>query len=401
MAESLPILVIIAAAVIGAAFMYFSFQRNGRLAGIGAVAGAVAGGIGALIFMVPLNFCMFEAERTALDVAIGILLIGIGMLIALLPARWLIRWRMQNAPSPFSDSLEQQGAFRTSPITPWLLLAPTLLILVFFLYYPWFDNFRLSTLLTGRGAPRSRFVCLDNFTSLIADPEYHYSVVITFVIAAAIVVIGLSLALLIATAAYQPIKGGRIYRTLLVWPYAISPVVAGVIFGLMFDPASGIINYFTDNLFGFKIPWLLDPKLAVISVIVTSVWKSMGFSILFYIAGLQNIPTDLQEAASIDGANRIQRFFRITVPLLSPITFFLVITTMTYSFFDIFGTIDYLTAGGPLNATTVMMYRIYETANTSLGLGSAAAQSIVIFLMVVGLTALQFRGAGRRVTYGA
>jgi len=177
--------------------------------------------------------------------------------------------------------------------------------------------------------------------------------------------------------------------------------VAGVIFGLMFDPASGVINYFTNNLFGFKIPWLLDPKLAVIAVIMTSIWKSMGFSILFYIAGLQNVPTDLQEAASIDGATRIQRFFRITVPLLSPITFFLIITTITYSFFDIFGTIDYLTAGGPLNATTVMMYRIYEISNTSLGLGSAAAQSIVLFLMVVGLTLLQFRGVGRRVTYGA
>lgn len=401
MAESLPIVIIAIAAVIGAAFMYFSFQPSGRLAGIGALAGAVAGGIGPLIFMVPLNFCTFEAERTALDVVFGVVLIGVGMLITLVPLRWVIRSRMQNAPSPFSDSLSQQGTFRSRAITPWLLLAPTLFILVFFLYYPWFDNFRLSTLLIGRGAPRSRFICLDNFTSLIAEPEYHYSVVITFVIAAAIVVLGLSLSLLIATAAYQPVKGGRIYRTLLVWPYAISPVVAGVIFQLMFDPAAGIINYFTDNLFGFKIPWLLDPKLAVIAVILTSVWKSMGFSILFYIAGLQNIPSDLQEAASIDGATRIQRFFNITVPLLSPITFFLIITTITYSFFDIFGTIDYLTAGGPLNATTVMMYRIYETSNTSLGLGSAAAQSIVIFLMVVGLTALQFRGVGRRVTYGA
>jgi sn-glycerol 3-phosphate transport system permease protein len=397
MPESLPVLVILVAAILGAAFMAVSFRR---LMGIGALAGAIAGGVGALIFMAPLNFCTFEAERTPLDVALGIVLIGIGMLITLLPVRWFIRWRTQDAATPFADA-STQGTFSGSPLTPWLLLAPTLFILIFFLYYPWFDNFRLSTLLIGRGAPRSRFVCVDNFTGLMTDPQYHYSVIITFVIAAAIVVIGLSLSLLIASAAYQPIKGARIYRTLLVWPYAISPVVAGVIFQLMFDPAAGVINYFTDNLFGFKIPWLLDPKLAVVAVILTSVWKSMGFSILFYIAGLQNIPADLQEAASIDGANRIQRFFRITIPLLSPITFFLIITTMTYSFFDIFGTIDYLTAGGPLNATTVMMYSIYETANTSLGLGSAAAQSIVLFLMVVGLTVLQFRGVGRRVTYGA
>jgi sn-glycerol 3-phosphate transport system permease protein len=400
MSEFTPLLIVIIAAVLGAAFIYTSFQRGGRYTGLGVLVGAGAGVVGSLIFMAPLNFCTFEAERTPVDIIFGVVLIAVGMLITLVPARLFLRWRLEKTASPFEDSMAQPGAFKGG-LTPWLLLTPTLFILVLFLYYPWLDNFRLATLLTGRSAPRSRFVCVSNFTDLLGDPQYHYSVFITFVIAAAIVIVGLTLSLLIATAAYQPVRGARIYRTLLIWPYAISPVVAGVIFGLMFDPAAGVINYFTDQLFGFKIPWLLDPKLAVIAVILTSVWKSMGFSILFYIAGLQNVPTDLQEAASIDGANAIQRFVRIVIPLLSPITFFLIITNMTYAFFEIFGTIDYLTAGGPLNGTTTMMYQIYETQGDSLGLGAAAAQSIVLFLVVIGMTLVQFRGTGRRVTYGA
>jgi sn-glycerol 3-phosphate transport system permease protein len=148
-----------------------------------------------------------------------------------------------------------------------------------------------------------------------------------------------------------------------------------------------------------KLPLLNDPVQATIAVILASVWKTMGFGILFYIAGLQNVPNDLKEAAAIDGANVVQRFFRITVPLLSPITFFLIITMMSYAFFDIFGTIDLLTTGGPSSATTVMMYKIYLTGRSDLGL--ASAQSIVLFLIVIALTGVQFITTGRRVNYGA
>jgi sn-glycerol 3-phosphate transport system permease protein len=261
----------------------------------------------------------------------------------------------------------------------------------------------LSTLLTGRTAlatGRSRFVCLDNFTGLLSDTPYHYSVIITFIIAAAIIIIGLSVSLLIAYMAYQPIRGAGVYRTLLVWPYAISPVVAGIMFGIMFDVELGLVNRIL-GFVGIEIPWKTSQFWAVVAVILTSVWRTMSFNILFYIAGLQNIPGDLIEAASIDGANVVQRFWRITIPLLSPITFFLIITNLTYSFFDIFGTIDYLTGGGPLDATNVMIYNIYELQGTTTGLGRGAAQSIVLFLMVIGLTLLQFRSTGRRVTYGA
>jgi sn-glycerol 3-phosphate transport system permease protein len=360
----------------------------------------MAGLGGALIFMLPLNFCTFEIERPAVDLVFGLLLIGTGLALTLSAAAWLIRrWQGPRA-SQAAAHLSHPGVFR-GRITPWLLLAPTLIILALFLYYPSLDTFSLSTQLARLGARRSAFVCVDNFTRLVADQSYLNSLALTLAMSAAIVTIGLVLSLLVALAAYQPVKGARVYRTLLIWPYAISPAVAGVIFLLLFNPVGGIINYLLNGVGLPSIPWLNNPAYAPWAVILASVWKSMGFNILFYIAGLQNVPKDLQEAAAIDGANAVQRFRHVVLPLLSPITFFLIITNMTYAFFETFGTIDYLTAGGPLSSTTTLMYRIYYTGIQNNDLGKAAAQSIILFVMVIGLTVLQFRSTGRRVTYGA
>ncbi|QPC85227.1 sugar ABC transporter permease [Phototrophicus methaneseepsis] len=348
--------------------------------------------------MLPLNFCTFEQEHDIIDQVFGVLLIAIGMAITLLPARWVLT-RLLNKQS-FLAVDASPGAFK-GIILPFVFLAPTLIILAVFLYYPSLETFRLSTLLARLGAPRTAFVCVDNFTRLVDDSTYFNTVVVTLLISLAIVVIGLILSLFVAVLAYQPVKGARIYRTLLIWPYAISPVVAGVIFLLMFNPTGGIINYGLDSVFGIQIPWLNDPSVAPWAVILASVWKSMGYNILFYIAGLQNVPKDLLEAASIDGANLVRRFLQITIPLLSPITFFLVITNLTYAFFETFGTIDYLTGGGPLNSTTTMMYRIYQIGIRNNDLGKAAAESIILFVMVIGLTVIQFRTSGNQVTYGA
>jgi sn-glycerol 3-phosphate transport system permease protein len=394
MPSTTPILILIIAALVGAVFTYFTSPRR---AGVYVVVGAVAGAVGSLIFMLPLNFCTFEAEKPALDVAFGVLLIIIGMTLVIVPARWLAN-RLLNKETLITEGA-RPGTFRGRWI-PFVLLAPTLIILALFLYYPSLDTLRLSTLLYRLGAPRSAFVCVDNFTRLV-DPEYGRSILTTFGMSFAIVVIGLGLGLLIATAAYQPISGARIYRTLLIWPYAISPVVAGIIFGLLFNPAGGIINKAWEGLFGVTIPWLNNPTYAPWAVIIASVWKSLGFNILFYIAGLQNIPGDLLEAASIDGANRLQKFFRVTFPLLSPITFFLVITNVTYAFFETVGTLVYLTGGaGPLGSTNTLMYRIYQLGIQNNDMGKAAAQSIVLFMIVIGLTVIQFRTASNRVTYG-
>ncbi len=402
----IPIITLTAAALMTGLLMVIIFQRRGRNLLAGFAVGAMSGAIGSLIFMLPLRYCTFEADRSSLDALFGIGLIGLGSALVSIPAMWIYERFFARKTSLtesmlMADGGQHQGAFKGRWIA-FLFLAPTLLILALFLYYPAFDTFSLSTLLARTGAPRTAFVCVNNFTMLIEDPKYHQTVLITFGISIATIVIGLSLSLLIATMAYLPIKGASIYRTLLIWPYAISPVVAGLIFLLLFNPTGGIINYALNGLFGFQIPWLNNPTYAPWAVIIASVWKSLGYNILFYLAGLQNVPTDLIEAASIDGANALQRFRRIVIPMLSPITFFLVATNLTYAFFETFGTIDAITpGGGPLDSTTTMMYRIYETGISNGDLGKAAAQSIVLFILVIGLTALQFRTTERRVTYGA
>ena len=386
-----PLLIILVAALIGGAITYFTTSRR---IGLYALVGAGAGALGSLVFMIPLNFCTFEPEREALDVAFGLLLIGLGMALVIAPARWLAT-RLMQRQSLISEP-PRPGTFKGS-FMPFVFLTPTLIILALFLYYPAFDSLRLSTLLYRLGAPRSAFVCVDNFTRLV-DPDYFKSVLITLGMSLAIVVIGLGLGLLIATAAYQPIRGARIYRTFLIWPYAISPVVAGIIFSLLFNPAGGIINYVLKGIFGITIPWLNDPTYAPWAVIIASVWKSLGFNILFYIAGLQNIPKDLLEAGSIDGANTLQRFWRITFPLLSPITFFLVITSLLNSF-QAFDIIRVMTAGGPVDATNTLIYYVYEQGFVAFNAGRAAAAALVLFAIMFGITLIQLRYAEERVHY--
>lgn len=402
-----PFLIVLIGALIGGGFLSFTFRSLSLRPALGAAIGGLGGALAPLIFMVPLEFCMFNPapegalyEIDALDQLLGIILIGVSLIVVMWPLAWGAKWWSQRNNPIVNIQAAQQGLFKSTWM-PLVLLAPTVIILALFLYYPSIDTFRLSTLLARLGARRTAFMCLENFTSLIVDPEYIRTIGITLGLSLAIVVIGLVLSLLIATMAHQPLFGARIYRTLLIWPYAISPVVAGIIFLLMFNPAGGIINYFLERTIGTGVGWLNDPYAAPWAVIIASVWKSMGFNVLFYIAGLQNVPKDLQEAASIDGANVFQRFWYVVIPLLSPITFFLVITNLTYAFFETFGTIDYLTSGGPLKSTTTLMYRIYEVGIVNNDLGKGAAQSIVLFLMVIGLTIFQFRTQGNRVTYGA
>ncbi len=399
-----PGLVTAIAALIGAGIMFFLFTRipnSNRLLGAGI--GAVAAALGVMLVMLPLNFCTFEAERLTIDIVLGTGLIVVASALTLTAARWFAE-RYYSGHGLLPQEETRQGVFGfglKSLSTAALLLMPTMIILLVFLYYPMFQTFQLSTQLARLGAPRSVNICLDNFTYLAQSSDYHYSVFVSFSIAAAIIVIGLPLSLTIASMAHLPLKGARIYRTLLVWPYALSPVIAGIIFQLLFNPTAGVLNHILDSLFGFKVPWLLDSSIAPMTVVAASIWNILGFNILFYIAGLQNIPSDLSEAAAIDGANALQRFFYVTVPLLSPITFFLIVTNTTYAFFDSFGLIDFLTAGGPSNATSTMMYDVYVTGIVSRNLGRAASMSLVLFGLVIAVTVIQFRLSRNRVHYGA
>lgn len=396
-----PLILVLAGAAFGAAILAFVFQRAGGRTLLGGGLGAVAGGLGSMLFMVPLDYCTFEAERSSLDVAFGVVLVAVGVALVVSPVAWIARRLLRHEPLVSSDSQPTQGTFRHGWIA-FPLLAPTLVILILFLYYPSLETLRLSTMLSRLGARREAFVCVDNYTRLFQGTAYLDVVTRTLYISLFIVVASMALGLLIATMAYLPVKGAAIYRTLLVWPYAVSPAVAGIIFLLMFNPTGGIINYFLGNWFGIKPGWLNDPDVAPWTIIISSVWKSIGFNILFYIAALQNVPKDLIEAGAIDGAGVLRRFWYIVWPLLSPTTFFLLITNMTYAFFETFATIDYLTpGGGPLQSTNTMMYQVIRLGVDNNDLGKAAAQSLVLFVMVIGMTVLSFRTGGRQVTYGA
>ncbi|MBK8020371.1 MAG: sugar ABC transporter permease [Chloroflexi bacterium] len=297
---------------------------------------------------------------------------------------------------------------------PFLLLLPTLIILVLFLYYPIISTFQLSFYQAAPNGIDLRYIGLANYQRLL-DPQiqqneagtifvrnqYVLVLVRSLLFSGSIVIGGLALSLGAAMLANQKIRGIRIYRTLLIWPYAISPAIIGMIFLFMFNPVVGVINYVWNGIFGTRPLWLGDPFLTPLLIIMASIWKNLGYNIIFYLAGLQNISGELLEAASIDGANAWVRFRRIILPSLSPITFFLLITNLTYSFFDIFGTIDILSGPGPQNSTTVLIYNLYRDLQTNHNTGMAAAQSVMLFVLVAGLTVLQFRTSERSVTYNA
>ncbi len=283
---------------------------------------------------------------------------------------------------------------------PWLFLSPTLLILVVFLYYPVVQTFVLSTYRVAFLGLRKKFIGLDNFVTLAQDTGYWHTVWVTLIITVVIVVGGLGISLAIAMLANRKIRGASIYRVLLIWPFALSPAVTGVIFLFMFSPGFGAINYLTEQMTGTELNWLGNPRLAITLIILASIWRNLGYNVVFYIAGLQNVNTEVLEAASIDGATNWQRFWKVTFALLSPMSFFLLITNITYSFFDLFGMIDIVTKGGPLDATNVMIYNLYRDGFEYYKTGLAAAQSVILFALVVGLTIIQFRTTGTRVHYG-
>lgn len=283
---------------------------------------------------------------------------------------------------------------------PYLLLLPTILVSVIFLYYPTGQTFILSLQRVAFLGLRKTFVGLENYQRLFASPDYGRSVVTSLKFSVGVVLIGLSLSLILAVLANQKLQGARIYRTLLVWPYALSPAVAGLMWLFLFSPTVGLINYVTDTLFGIKPNWL-SINLAPLMVMATAIWKNLGYNIVFYLAALQSVPGVLMEAAEIDGANTFQKFWKITLPLLSPTTFFLFTMNLIYSFFSVFGLIDVMTRGGPVDATNILIYNLYQDGFVFFKTGLASAQSIILFVLVIILTLIQFRTGERSVHYGA
>lgn len=295
---------------------------------------------------------------------------------------------------------------------PWLLLLPSLLILLVFLYYPVIQSFVLSLYRSNLFLGTQSFIGLDNFRNILGGvlaPIFRQVFLQTLLFSAVVVIGGLAVSMALALLANRKIRGARVYRLLLIWPFALSPAVAGTIFLFMLNPEVGVVNQLLNALTGIKPRWLDNPALAFLVVSGVAIWKNLGYNIVFYLAALQNVPSELSEAAQIDGANRLQKLRYITLPMLGPMTFFLVFTNLVYSFFDTFGLIDILTAGGPIGTapfnnagvTSTMIYKIYQDGfGGAANLGFAAAQSVILLMLVVLVTLLQFRFGGRRIYYG-
>jgi sn-glycerol 3-phosphate transport system permease protein len=283
-------------------------------------------------------------------------------------------------------------------ILPYLLLAPQLAITIIFFYLPASQALRQSFFIEDAFGTSSDFVCLENYRYVFSDPSYYKAIATTAIFAAAVTICSLSFALLLAVMADREIKGATVYRTLLVWPYAVAPAIAGVLFIFLFQPSLGLL---ARALMAIGVDWnpLLDGKQALTLVIVAATWKQVSYNFLFFLAGLQAIPKSLIEAAAIDGARPWRRFLTIIFPLLSPTTFFLVAVNIVYVFFDTFGIIDAVTGGGPAQATQTLVYKVYNDGRLGGDLGGSAAQSVILMLIVVALTSVQFRFVDRRVNY--
>ncbi len=284
---------------------------------------------------------------------------------------------------------------------PYVLLVPTLAVSVIFLYYPTLQTFILSLHRVAFLGLRKVFIGLENYQRLFTSPDYGHSVLVNLIFSSGVVVIGMAISLLLAVLANREIRGARIYRMLLIWPYALSPAVAATIWLFLFNPTVGFINYILDTLLGIKPNWIGSASLALLMVAITATWKNLGYNVVFYLAALQNVPGELLEAAEIDGANALRKFWHVTFPLLSPTTFFLFVMNLIYSFFGSFAIIDIMTGGGPVDATNLLIYNLYRDAFEYYKTGLAASESVVLFVLVVVLTLIQFRATERRVYYGA
>jgi len=301
------------------------------------------------------------------------------------------------ATSRVPPAMQKQSIFQ-SKLLPYVLVAPQLAVVLIFFYWPAAQAVIQSFLLQDAFGLSTSFVWFDNYRELLSEPDYFAAIVRTFAFSFAIAFISLSLALLLAVMADKPLRGITIYRTLLIWPYAVAPPVVGVLWVFMLHPSLGIL---ARGLQHMGIDWnpLLNGDQAATLIVLAAAWKQISYNFLFFLAGLQAIPKSVFEAAAIDGARPMRRFWTVTFPLLSPTIFFLLIINIVYAFFDTFGIIDTMTRGGPAKATETLVYKVYSDGLLGGNLGGSAAQSVILMAIVILLTAVQFRFVERKVTY--
>ncbi len=283
-------------------------------------------------------------------------------------------------------------------LLPYLLLAPQVLVTLVFFYWPASQALYQSVLKEDAFGLKTEFVGLANFSAILSNPNYLSSLQTTLIFSISTALLAMAPALLLATAAEKVVRGKGFYRTLMIWPYAVAPAVAGLLWLFMFNPTMGTFAYM---LRAAGVPWdpLLNGDQAMLLVVVAAAWKQISYNFLFFVAALQSIPRSLVEAAAIDGAGSTKRFWTIVFPLIAPTSFFLLVVNTVYAFFDTFGIIDAVTAGGPARATETLVYKVYIDGFVNLDLGGSAAQSVILMAIVIALTAIQFRYVERKVHY--
>ena len=283
-------------------------------------------------------------------------------------------------------------------LLPYLLVAPQLAITFIFFLWPAAQAIRSSFEREDPFGMRTTFIWFQNYQRLFSAPSYLNSFQVTLVFAVAVTLLSMGLSLLLAAAVNRLLHSSRLYTTLLVWPYAVAPVVAGILWWFIFNPSIGILAYLLRSM-GVDWNHRIDGTDAMVLVVIAAAWKQISYNFLFFLAGLQSIPQSLNEAAAIDGASPFKRFWTIVFPLLSPTTFFLLIININYAMFDTFGIIDATTLGGPNQTTNILVYKVYADGFLGLNIGSSSAQSVVLMAVVLVLVFIQFRFIERRVEY--
>ncbi|HEV2565206.1 MAG TPA: sn-glycerol-3-phosphate ABC transporter permease UgpA [Microvirga sp.] len=281
---------------------------------------------------------------------------------------------------------------------PLLLIVPQMAITVIFFYWPASQAIWQSFLREDAFGLSSEFVGFENYLGLFEQPEYYRAMVTTVIFSSCVAFFSLACALLLATQADKNLRAGHAFKTLLIWPYAVAPAIAGVLWLFMFHPTLGTLSR-PINALGINWNPMLNGTHAMTLLVLSATWKQISYNFLFFLAGLQAIPKSVIEAAAIDGAGPIRRFWTVVFPLLSPTTFFLLVVTIVYVFFETFGIIDAVTGGGPAGQTTTLVYKVYADGRLGGDLGGSAAQSVILMVIVIALTAIQFRYVERKVQY--
>ncbi len=300
---------------------------------------------------------------------------------------------------PAFTLVHQEVINLSKKLIPYLLLVPTFLIIGLFIYYPAVMTFQKSFYRVSPFGNRVFFVGLKNFESLFESPSYQQEAVTTLIFVVVSIFVGLVISLLFSLLLNEKVPGIGIFRTIIFSPYAVSPAIAGMLWSFLLNPVVGYVSYAFLRIFGVQTHWLTSYPAALMAIIVATIWQNLGFNIIFFLSGLQGIPESYYEAARIDGAGAVKRFFNITVPLLSPITFYLAIMDVTFTMFSSFGIIDIMTQGGPGNTTTTFIYRLYRDGFIYFNSGMASAESIVLILIMGIVTFIYFKFVQKAVHY--